>query len=67
MLQKIQQGELDERLLDFYIDDKHYRKKLNELYVKVKKGDKEIARPVSSYEEFIRERWNEFKDFLTGA
>jgi len=46
----------NELFVDFYIDDKPYTKKLSELYLKVKRGNKEFARPVSSYEEYVEER-----------
>ncbi len=47
---------LDEIFVSFYYDygkGTDFKKlKLSEIYVKSKKGDKEIVRPISSYEEF---------------
>jgi len=50
-------NEYDSKTKEVKPNVKH-TKKLSELYVKVKRGGKPFARPVSSYEEFVREWGN---------
>ena len=54
---------LNEIFISYYIDTgsgiEHRTKNLSELFVKVKKGDKQSVRPLSSYDEYVRELAND--------